>query len=315
MSPRSLVAPLVRAAGLVAITVACLSTLTFAAAPQDHALIKPYPGSVAARRDDEGFKEYKVVVGTSDSGKTDDEVLKTIAVQGKLTRINYENPGGRSYVEILANYRKGLSDAGFEILFECTDKDCGLGYVSSRWGRVTGTKCFSSSMGYLSARLRRDEGDVYVAISAIAARHEIDVLEAQPMETGLVTVTPEALRKGLDADGRVVLDGILFDHDKAVIKPESAPALAVVAKFLKDNPAMRVFIVGHTDTDGTLDYNLDLSRKRAAAVVEALTQEHGIAAGRLSAHGVGPLSPARTNQSEDGKVRNRRVEMVAAGGS
>ena len=84
----------------------------------------------------------------------------------------------------------------------------------------------------------------------------------------------------------------------------------MIAKFLKDNPNLKVFIVGHTDTVGALDYNLNLSRQRAQAVVDALTKNYGIAAARLSAHGVGPLSPARTNRNDQGKSQNRRVEMV-----
>ena len=72
-----------------------------------------------------------------------------------------------------------------------------------------------------------------------------------------------------------------------------------------------MFIVGHTDSNGALDYNLKLSQQRAQAVVDALVKGYGIAPARLSAHGVGPLSPAKTNRSEQGKSQNRRVEMVA----
>ncbi len=304
-----------RRPGLLAFAAAVVLTLGAAdlvafAVVKDHPLIKPYPGTTISRRDDAGFSEYKVVVGLDQKGKTDDEVVKTTAVSGELTRLFYENPRDKSPLEIFANYKEGLLQAGFKVLFECLDTGCGPSWASSRWTRVNGMKYVSSHMWYLAARRANAGAETYVAISIIQNRHEIDVLERRAMETGLVTVTAEALDRGLTAEGKAVLDGVLFDTDKATIRPESKAALDVIGKFLKERPNLKVFIVGHTDTVGALDYNLNLSRQRAQAVVDALTKNYGIAAARLSAHGVGPLSPAATNRNEPGKSQNRRVEMV-----
>lgn len=287
-----------------------LAVATAAAPPEDHPLIKRYPGSTLTQRENPGFKEYKVVTAFNQAGKTDDEILRSTAVSGELTRLFYENPKQRSPLEIFTNYKEGLQKAGFKILFECAEAQCGPSWASSRWGRVNGMRHVSSPMWYLAARRQKDGDDTYVALSVVKLNHQIDVLHRQPMETGLVTVTAEALKQGFAESGKAVLDGIVFDHDKAVLKPESKPALDVIAGFLKGNPNLKAFIVGHTDTVGSLDYNLNLSRQRAQAVVDALVKSHGIAADRLSAHGVGPLSPARTNRSEQGKSGNRRVEMV-----
>lgn len=122
-------------------------------------------------------------------------------------------------------------------------------------------------------------------------RHQIDIVELAAMETGLVKVTAESIARGLHESGQVVLEAIFFDTDKAIIKGESQPALEEIAKFLKAQEG-NFFVVGHTDTTGTFDHNMTLSRARAAAVVEALGKGHGIAAGRLEAHGVGPVAPA-----------------------
>lgn len=281
-----------------------------AAVVENHPLIQPYPGSTASRRENAGFSEYKVVVGLDQKGKTDEEVIKTVPVSGELTRLFYENPKERSPAEIFANYKEGLVKGGFKLLFECTDTGCGPSWASSRWTRVSGMRYVSSSMWYLAARRQAKGAETYVALSIIKLRHQIDVLEVKQMERGLVTVTAAALERGLTAEGRAVLDGIFFDHDKATIKPESKPALDVIGKFLKDNPSLKVFIVGHTDGVGAVDYNLKLSEQRAQAVVAALKKDHGITADRVAAYGVGPLSPARTNRNEDGKSENRRVEMV-----
>lgn len=288
-----------------------LLTASPAGAAQDHPLIKPYAGSVMSRRDDLGHSAYKVVTSLDPQGKTDDEVIQTLTVTGNLSRLFYENAPGRSQLEILANYKEALQAAGFSILFECGDKDCGPSWAGSRWGRVTGMKYTSSPLWYLSAKRVSDQSEIYVAIAVMKPRHEIDVLETKAMDRGLVTVTAEALTRGLAAEGRVVLDGLLFDTDKAVLTPESKPALDVIGKFLEADPSLQVFIVGHTDTDGTLEHNMTLSLNRAKAVVAALTTRYGISASRLSAHGVGPLSPAKTNRSDAGKSANRRVEMVA----
>lgn len=280
------------------------------AAPEDHPLIKRYPGSTLSERKDPGFSNYKVVTGVDQKGKTDDEIIKSTSVSGDLTRLVYENPKERSGLEIFTNYREGLEKAGFKVLFACAEAACGPSWASSRWARVNGMQVVSSPMWYLAARRQADGTDTYVAVSVTKTRHQIDVLQRQQMDRGLVTVTAEALKKGLMTEGKAVLDGIFFDHDKATIKPESKAALDVIGKFLKDDPKLKVYIVGHTDSAGALDYNLNLSRQRAQAVVNALVKDYGIAADRLSAHGVGPLSPAKTNRSDQGKAENRRVEMV-----
>jgi outer membrane protein OmpA-like peptidoglycan-associated protein len=286
-------------------------TLPAIAAPIDHPLIKPYEGSSLTRRDDAGHAEYKVVTGLDQAGKTDDDIILTTKVAGNLTRLFYENPDGKSPLEIITNYRQALEAAGFTILFNCGDKECGPSWASSRWGRVNGMKYVSSPMWFVSAKRLGEKTETYVAISAMKARHEINVLEAKAMETGLVTVTAEALRKGLAADGRVVLSGLYFDTDKATLKAESKPALDVIGAFLQGDPGLNVYIVGHTDMAGTHEHNMSLSQARAKSVVDALVADYKIAASRLAAHGVGPLCPTKTNDTESGKAGNRRVEMVA----
>lgn len=282
-----------------------------AAKVENHPLVEPYAGSTLTAREDAGHTEYKVIVGVHPEAKTDEGALTTSTAAGDLTRLFYENAKDRSPLEIFTNYKDALKKAGFEILFECGDKECGPSWASSRWTRVNGMKVVSSPMWYLAAKRRAADVEAYVAISVVKLRHQVDILEAKSMDKGLVTVTAEALRRGIAADGRVVLEGLYFDHDKATLKPESKPALGVIAGYLKAEPTLDVYIVGHTDGDGTFDYNLGLSRDRAKAVVDALVKDHAIAAKRLAAHGVGPLSPSKANGSDAGKAQNRRVEMVA----
>ena len=99
--------------------------------------------------------------------------------------------------------------------------------------------------------------------------------------------------------------------DKDVVKPESAPTLKEIAKLLTTNASLRLHVVGHTDNQGKADYNLDLSRRRAASVVRELTGSLGVAATRLDSFGAGLYAPTAPNDTEPNRAKNRRVELVA----
>ena len=124
-------------------------------------------------------------------------------------------------------------------------------------------------------------------------------------------VDAAAMAKGLGDKGHIALYGIYFDTDKAAIKPESRPTLEEIAKLLNGQPTLNVFIVGHTDSQGSFEHNMTLSRQRAEAVAAALVTSHKIARARLRTAGVGMLSPVGSNATEDGRALNRRVELVA----
>lgn len=120
-----------------------------------------------------------------------------------------------------------------------------------------------------------------------------------------------AMAKGLGEAGHIALYGIYFDTDKAVIKPESAPTLAEIAKLLTGEPGLTVFIVGHTDNQGAYAYNMDLSKRRADAVAATLAKSYKITPNRLRAAGVGFLAPLASNATDEGRTLNRRLELVA----
>ena len=118
------------------------------------------------------------------------------------------------------------------------------------------------------------------------------------------------MSEGIDRDGKIALYGILFDVGKSVIKPESAPALQMVIDYLVANPAVKIYVVGHTDNTGLFASNITLSKARAKAVKDYLVTKGKIAATRLGSDGVGSLCPVATNGTEEGKALNRRVEIV-----
>jgi outer membrane protein OmpA-like peptidoglycan-associated protein len=136
------------------------------------------------------------------------------------------------------------------------------------------------------------------------------IIETRPMKTGQVTATAATIGQGLAAQGKFALYGLYFDTGKAVLRPESDAALAEVAQVLSGNPSLALYVVGHTDSAGQVAANVDLSDRRAAAAVKALVERYGIAAARLTAKGVGPFAPVGTNRTDDGRAKNRRVELV-----
>jgi outer membrane protein OmpA-like peptidoglycan-associated protein len=140
-----------------------------------------------------------------------------------------------------------------------------------------------------------------------ATHHQI--IRVAAMEQSVV-VSADQIAKSILDEGKAVFYGLYFDTDKAVLKAESDPTLVEMAKWLKANPKNKVYIVGHTDMQGSTEHTLNLSKARGAAVVEALVKQHGVARERLSGEGVGSFAPTSNNTSDAGRAKNRRVEMV-----
>ena len=289
------------------IAAAVIGSLTLSAQAQQtgHPLIKVYPGATLLDRVAKEYDEQIMLLGPIAPDKS---FKKSQRLEGKVTRLNYADPAGRSTLEKYKNYEDALKAAGFEVLWTCAGYDvCGpqtnvptIGYFP-----------YSSEQGrYLTARLKRAEGDVWVGLQVKPADTSIQIVEAKPMETGMVKVDADALGKSIMAEGHVPVYGIYFDTGKADLKPESSAALKEIAALLQKLPTLKIHVVGHTDNVGELAANLDLSRRRAAAVVAALTQTHGVAAARLRPEGVGPLAPVASNDTDAGKAKNRRVELV-----
>jgi outer membrane protein OmpA-like peptidoglycan-associated protein len=163
---------------------------------------------------------------------------------------------------------------------------------------------------YTTLAVSKDGRDVWVQVdTAWGKGYWLTIVEKQAMAQEVVA-SAETFQAGLKTTGHVEVPGIYFDTGKAELKPESDAAIAEVAKLLKADTAVKVFVVGHTDNVASLDLNAKLSQARAESVVQALVAKHGIAAGRLIGRGVGPLAPIASNDSEDGRAKNRRVELV-----
>lgn len=269
--------------------------------------IKTYAGSIAGEGSFRKFDEFILPTAKRpDSGPRPGD----LKLAGKVWRIPLSGPDGRSALEVFQNYREALTRSGYTILFTCQSEECGSGdgikdEDLQRFGYAL------AETRYLAARLSRPEGDRYVGLTVTRSLEtSLAIIETQPMETGKVTVDASAIASGLEREGHMAIYGILFDSDKAVLKPESKAALEAVAATLRKAATLKLYVIGHTDSAGPLDRNLDLSRRRATAVVNELVAVYKIAPERLKADGAGPYAPVASNRSEPGRAKNRRVELV-----
>ena len=281
---------------------------------KDHPLVTRYPGSVITEY---SYSEFDEVMFPLVKANNQGIFEKSKSVEGKVTRIGYAAPAHRSILEIYRNYESALLKSGFQVLWSCVNNDgCGRGPTQLA---SAGSEDWSWGSGhrYLVAKSPRTTGDAYVSLHVgqwadanRGASVVLLVVEMKPMEGGLITVEAAALASDITSTGHSAVYGIYFDTAKAEVKPESDAALKEIAKLLQQTPTLTLFVVGHTDSVGALASNMDLSKRRAGSVVVALTTKYGVAATRLAAQGCGPLAPVSSNDTEDGRAKNRRVELV-----
>jgi OmpA-OmpF porin, OOP family len=275
--------------GCIVVAAAVLSTFPFALAQEDAAGSKDYPGIsrmpgyYIANYEEKTFDSYTFTV--TEAGKQKEQ-----PVEGRRFDLRYnlkDNVKMPSQLQVVRNYQNAARAAGGQVMFDS--------------GEAT------------TLRLNKGGNEIWCAIDVGNVPSGLFVtmviIEKQAMQQE-VTIDAKAMAQNLGDSGRVAIYGIHFDTGKSELKPESGAALAEIAKLLKESPALKVYVVGHTDMVADLAINVKLSQARAQAVVNALVTQHGIAAARLTAYGDGPYAPVASNRTEEGRARNRRVELV-----
>lgn len=287
----------------------------------DHPLVRPYAGSVPTRTEHRSFKafdEYPRIIGHSPQRTAIIE-----RVQGRVTLLQYENPKGRSALEIMRNYRDALVAQGYRVEFEMAPSS---GPMASRQPRTKpeNMRALFGDWRYMTGRIAYNGGTAFVTIGVGDGTNlhmtYVHVVETTDMDTGMagssghgaapVALTDaSAMASGLERDGSIILGGLYFDTARATLRPESHHSLQQVAMLLRQQPQLRLLIVGHTDSTGAIAANQTLSQQRANSVRNALIGQ-GISAARLSTSGAGSSAPVADNNSESGRALNRRVELV-----
>jgi outer membrane protein OmpA-like peptidoglycan-associated protein len=242
-------------------------------------------------------------------------------VEGELTRLVYSIPKGRSTLEVMRNYENELKGAGYKVLFTGAKGELGNLPQAAGWETLTYS---IDSQRVLAAQLARPQGTVHIVLFAIGAHYDqtswgvekgqtllfAHIIVKKSMENKLSKVMAEEMASTISDAGSVALYGIYFDVNKAEVKPESEPMLQEMAKLLKTQPSLKLLVVGHTDNVGTFASNMDLAQRRAQAVVNTLVSKHGATSERLMPVGVSSAAPVASNKTEEGRAKNRRVELV-----
>ena len=335
------------AAALIAASAAAHAVAGDVAGSKDHPILKRVAGSEILRYGAKSFDAHQIALAPVVFDYNTQKILpwKKIDAEGARTTIFYRLPKDASTLECLRGYQGDLASRGFQPLFEGASGgkptgpqntlDNGYGRFLAQvyttevdYGIQRYSMPGSDDYRYLAMKKPPEgaAGELYVTIycAAMTASWKdpakgidtgtviarVDVIETKGMDNRMVTVKADEMEKALATAGRVALYGILFDTNKADVKPESEPTLVEMAKLAKAKSGTRLLVVGHTDNVGGYESNKSLSERRAAAVVAALTGRHGVDAKALVPVGVSFAAPVAPNTTEDGRAKNRRVELV-----
>jgi outer membrane protein OmpA-like peptidoglycan-associated protein len=223
----------------------------------------------------------------------------------------HEWPHNRSRDKMIAVFKKeGPNGVTYVALWagQSTDADVFTPDKVAKDYAVVGSRTFNTGDNFLLVNISwpgKAENALVDAAPLAVAPAPAPVTTAPAPPPAPVTPKPEtaaAITQQLKETGRVDVYGLLFDFNKADLKPESKATLDAIATALRGNPTMEVFIIGHTDNVGKADYNQKLSEARAKATVEALAKNYGISASRMVAGGKGMTSPVASNDTEEGSA-------------
>ena len=272
---------------LIAVTFAALMFAAPAAAqddkPKDHPRFSGMPTYEISSADVQEFGGSDFEIGGEQQKR----------VEGKYWKIDYAVKEGQKKagpLQIGRNYTALLTAKGGKKMLELLD---------AGGGTTSGTMPIGNGRTLWLQVEVTNGGDNY----------SLTIVEEADMKQE-VELTAGGLAEALNSKGSIALHNILFDTGRATIKPESAAALAVIGEVLKADAALKIEIQGHTDNVGAAAANLKLSQDRAAAVKAHIVQTHGIAADRMTTAGFGDTKPIEDNKTEEGRARNRRVELV-----
>ncbi|MGR3809939.1 OmpA family protein [Jiulongibacter sp. NS-SX5] len=293
---------------------------------QDHEIIGRYPGSTIKYYYTKEYAELDFPQEIKDA-----EPSKIVTGKGKHTSILYEAPTNVSPLEIFRNYESAIKNGKGTLLFSCKGKyapdGCddykkfyGLKFFNANYyeKRHNNTDQYillngSDDQAFLLGIFENATTKIYVEVGIDGNSFgdkpgiQVEILEEAKMKDGLITSA--LFEEEMDMNGKIALYGILFETGKATLKDESKHELSLVVEYLQKYPNINIYVAGHTDDTGSLDLNMELSQQRAEAVITYLTDQ-GVNQNRMHANGVGPFAPVTTNETEEGKKLNRRVEIV-----
>ena len=271
---------------LVFITPTAIAASDDVAGSKDHPLLTRYPDSILTEYE-HNFNSVPITVGTENGAPK----IQNIEGQATLIRYFYRDAQKQpSPLQIIRNYQNAIKSIKGEVVFERLPKE--------------------GDGGETTLKVNSGGKDIWIKVepdifSAPAQSYKLAIVEVEAMAQ---VISANALLDALNKDGFIALY-INFDTGKSDLKADGEATVKEIATMLKSAPTLKISIEGHTDNVGNAASNLKLSEARAKSVMEAVVKA-GIAKDRLSSKGLGQTTPIADNRSDDGKAKNRRVELV-----
>lgn len=265
------------------------------------------------------FGSYRLPTGAWEAGN-----LPVETFEGEIDRQTWRLDGGSATtLQVLDPLRKQIADAGYETVFSCKDQDCGGFDFRFETEVVPAPDMHVDIRDYRFLSAMRGDGE---ALSLLISRGRnaayVQIIQVNPagsplpgpqISVGEDTDTPDpagGLIARLLAQGHVILPDLQFQTGADTLINGPYDSLSALAEFLRANPELSLMLVGHTDSIGTLDGNIALSKRRAEAVRARMLELYELPPSRVRAEGMGYLSPVASNLTGDGREANRRVEAV-----
>ena len=245
---------------------------------KDHPLFTRMPGSYIYNCDHKQFDGRDFVMGKG----------QTIHVEGQLWWMTYypqsDLKSKPSELQIRRNFENAIVKQG---------------------GTLVGTATNKKQI----YKLNKDGKEIWIELWAeFTGKYGFTIIQKEAMAQDIVA-DAKVFSNDIRTTGHAAVYGIYFDTGKSNIKPESAQAITEIVKLLNSDPGLKIHIVGHTDNVGSVESNIKLSQSRAESVVQAL-RNSGISPARLKSFGCGQFAPVMSNDNEEGRAKNRRVELV-----
>jgi OOP family OmpA-OmpF porin len=296
---------------------------------KDNPHVPRYPGSVIIFYNETNNGTYELTLGPLIKNSLNSRLYTstdTRTLNGKITTLQYMIKNAK-FQDVVNFYSDALKKNGFDLIaFTRAAKPmdvAGRNWTNTVYDKlpyklksnITGTKGGEEKRYYIVGQINQpgqkvyaalvinefDKNEIYVHVTVVGEGEKIEKQKK---------INAETIESDLNERGYTIITGIYFEQDKADIKEESKSALDEIAEYLKKNGGAVLYVVGHTDMTGRLDFKIALSKNRAVAVIKVLTDRYSIAPERLIPEGVGFLSPIASNQNLEGRKKNERIELV-----
>ncbi len=290
---------------------------------KDYPLVSRFQGSKLIFYKKTKWDTYKLPVYKDNTKEPN--YKSPLVLEGQVERWQYVTTPDNNPAYVMKNFESAFKKSGYKILLEGKPGDDFEEGVASFYGDYYGSQedlnlekfgfgfdAIGKHKAIIISKTNKNGKDIYIA-EVISDFDNVtvitqDVIEVEEAETGMVTA--KSINEGIAANGHIAIYDIHFDSGKSEIKPESAEALKNIAEYLNAHSDKKYIIVGHTDNTGDFEANLKLSQERADAVKNELVSKYSVKSEQLKTYGDGQTAPVATNSTDEGKAKNRRVEIV-----